>query len=57
MQGRQRGHPGVVSIFVAGLLAGFAGGFISAGAGMGLFLWRKRRRALAVRMALGNPDD
>ncbi|WP_275399314.1 hypothetical protein [Novacetimonas maltaceti] len=42
-----------MSIFVAGLLAGFAGGFISAGAGVGLFVWRRRRRAMAVRMALG----
>ncbi|MCE2578011.1 hypothetical protein [Gluconacetobacter entanii] len=46
-----------MSIFVAGLLAGFAGGFISAGAGMELFLWRRQRRALAVRMTLGNLDD
>jgi len=46
-----------VSLFVAGLLVGFAGGLISAGAGMGLFLWRQQRRALAVRMALGNSDD
>ncbi|MCW4590120.1 hypothetical protein NO263_05940 [Gluconacetobacter entanii] len=45
-----------MSIFVAGLLAGFAGGFISAGAGVGLFLWRRQRRALAVRMVLGNSD-
>ncbi|MCE2578054.1 hypothetical protein NO263_12115 [Gluconacetobacter entanii] len=42
-----------MSIFVAGLLAGFAGSLVSAGAGVGLFLWRRQRRACAVQMALG----
>ncbi len=56
MQGRQCRHSGIVSLFVAGLLVGFAGGLISAGAGVGLFLWRQQRRAQAVRMALGSPD-
>ncbi|WP_167400414.1 hypothetical protein [Gluconacetobacter entanii] len=42
-----------MSIIVAGLLLGFAGGFASAGCGVALFMWRRRRRARAVTMALG----